>query len=143
MRNVYFVFAILSTFLSTAQNQEIEITIHRFFEGLSQRNETAVNNVSSPKIVIIEDDVIWNLDSLHKNISRKRPDDYRRINNLKFISTEVNKDVAWATYENEAKITGNGKSYLIRWLETAILLFTENKWKIKVLHSTTIERRNL
>lgn len=67
--------------------------------------------------------------------------DFKRTNKLDFTSTTIHGDVAWATYNLHSSITANGKDTEVYWMETVILIRDDDKkWKIKVLHSTRVNK---
>ncbi|CAN5720336.1 hypothetical protein BH11BAC4_BH11BAC4_21570 [soil metagenome] len=65
--------------------------------------------------------------------------DFKRINNIDFINTIVNRNTAWATYNLHSEITRNAKQTNVQWMETVVAVKEKKKWKIKVLHSTLIK----
>ncbi len=64
---------------------------------------------------------------------------FKRTNNLNFIKTEVKGNTAWVYYNNTAEMTINGKQRNANWLESAVLVKKDKDWKVKLLHSTTVQ----
>ena len=134
----------LTAFVSNAQNaKEQQNVIKQVFQAMSDRNEPILRSLCTKDIVIVEDAKLWNIDSLTLYLKKPIPNDYKRINSFKFISEVTNDNISSITYENQANISGKGNQYVIIWIETAILIREESKWKLKVIHSTTKEKRKI
>ena len=111
------------------------------FQGSSDRDFDELKAHCENDILILENGIIWNLDSLHEKINQnKLIADFKRTNTFEFMDTKVEKNVAWTTYTNEAEITKKGQHTFIKWIETAILIKNDKAWKIKVLHSTALKK---
>lgn len=140
-----FLFLFVMTVASLAEAQQkanvdqhaVEQTVINLFDALSNRDSILLKTNCTPDILLFENGQVWNLDTMMRIvISLKKMDDYKRINKIEFIHTEIHNDVAWVTYHNQADITVNGKHRVVKWVETVVLIKEKNKWKIKILHST-------
>ena len=121
--------------------QVVQQTVVQLFEVLSNRDSVALKSYCSPDIVLFENGATWNLDTLIlKGIKFNKASDFKRINTIDFIHTEISGNAAWTTYNNKAEIIANGKQYIIQWLETVVLIRQQKNWRIKLLHSTLIKR---
>ena len=136
----------LSTFLHaqrslTKDERDVQQTIIDFFESSSRRDSVGLANTAAPDVILFEYGQQWNMDTLiQKMIKRNTSQDFKRVNTFDFIKTLVDKDMAWVSYNLQSDISREGKQTMIRWIETVVLLRTEKKWRIKVLHSTMISR---
>ena len=127
--------------LLTKDQQEVQQTVIKLFEALSNRDSVSLKNYCDADIVLFENGSIWNADTLIlKAITLNTATDFKRINNIDFINTTVNRNTAWATYNLHSEITRNGKQATVQWMETVVAIKESKKWKIKVLHSTLIKR---
>jgi len=127
--------------LLTRNQHEVQQTVIKFFEALSNRDSVSLKNYCTADIALFENGSIWNADTLIlKAITLNTATDFNRINNIDFISTTVNKNTSWATYNLHSEITRNSKQATVQWMETVIAVKENKKWKIKVLHSTLIKR---
>ena len=124
----------------TESQKAVQNTVIKMFDALSNRDSSSLKFYCTSDILLFENGMVWNLDTLIQGIKLNQATDFKRINTIDFIETKVNKDVAWTTYNNQAEITKNCKHGFIKWMETVILIKEEKKWKIKVLHSTLIKR---
>ncbi|MDB5277997.1 MAG: hypothetical protein JWR61_2952 [Ferruginibacter sp.] len=140
-----FVLAILFTALlqaqSTASQRAVQQTVTKLFDALSNRDAVSLKQYCADDISLYEYGMAWNLDTLiNRAITLNTATDFKRINTFEFINTTINKDVAWTTYHLSSEITKDGKQASVKWMETVIAIKKQNKWKIKVLHSTLIKR---
>lgn len=118
------------------ERQAVQQTVINFFDALAKRDTVALRFYCVPEILLFENGGVWNLDTLVQGIRQNQATDFKRINSIEFIHTEIKKDIAWTTYNNQADITRNGKQRTVKWVETVILLKEKKNWKIKLLHST-------
>jgi hypothetical protein len=148
MKN-FFLWAILffvSTVFVRAQNksddkqQAVQKAVIDLFQGLADRNLDKLKQNCTTDVLILEHGAVWNLDTLIQKVSQNTAPDFKRINTFEFIETKVSGQMAWTTYNNQAEVTRNGKTGVIKWIETAILTKEDGKWKIKTLHSTLLKR---
>jgi hypothetical protein len=121
----------------TTDQGDVQKTVINLFDALSNRDSILLKANCTADVLLFENGQVWNLDTMMRIvISLKKLDDYKRMNKIEFIHTEIHKDVAWVTYHNQADITVTGKHRVVKWVETVILINEKNKWKIKILHST-------
>ena len=125
---------------STSQ-QEVQQTVIRMFEALSNRDSVSLKNYCSTDITLYEYGQSWNMDTLIlKAITQNRSPDFKRTNSFDFISTTAGKTMAYVTYHLNSSVTRDGKQVTVQWLETIVLVKERNQWKVKHLHSTLIKR---
>ena len=123
------------------EQRQVQQTVINFFESLSKRDSVSLKSYCANDITLFENGKIWNADTLiHNAITLNTASDFKRSNTLDFISTTVNGNIAWATYNLHSVMTRNGTLTTVQWMETIIAIKEKNSWKIKVLHSTLIKR---
>lgn len=150
MKKSVFLSILLSGILLTATGQEkaspaqqtVQSVIRGVFEAISAMDMESVQSYCKPDIKILESGKIWNLDSLALRVNgAKAAANLKRVNNIDFLDTRINGNVAWTYYNNEAIFTSGDKTFSIKWLESAVLVREKGEWKISFLHSTTLERK--
>lgn len=145
MRKISFLFFLLFSGVLQAQSidsrqKAVQQTIVNMFDALSKRDSVSLKMYCAADIRLYEYGQTWNLDTLiNKAIRLNRATDFKRINTIDFINTTISSEAAWATYNNRADITMNGKQITIKWLETVVLVKEQESWKIKVLRSSLIK----
>ena len=148
MKKVIFLTIAISatTFLQAQQlfsKKQIEIqqTVVKMFQALSDRDSIALKSYCSPDITLYEYGQTWNIDSLiRKAITMNQSADFERTNTFEFIYTESSKTTAWVTYRLNTIVTKDSNKSDIQWLETVVLAKQKKHWKVKHLHSTLLKR---
>lgn len=111
--------------------------IIHFFDGLSSLRDDQFVAQTTKDFLLLEGGLIWNNDTLIKRIQPAKLDpSFSRINHFTFLQSQVQGNMAWVSYWNEAKFIRKGQSSTVKWLESVVLIREENKWKIKLMHST-------
>ena len=116
----------------------IEITISRFFDGISEIHEEKLRATVTEDFILLENGHLWNMDTLVTKVKNPKNPGIRRVNKFEFIKTEREGNTAWVSYHNTADFSLNEKQQTVKWLESAVLRKEKGKWKIKLLHSTRI-----
>lgn len=123
------------------KEQEVQQTIIKFFEALSNRDSTNLKHYITDDILLLEYGSTWNVDTLiQKAIISNTSSDFNRKNTFNFFRTNVHGKTAWVNYHLYSDITKDRKQSSVHWLETVVMIKVKNKWKIKLLHSTLISR---
>ncbi|WP_247237114.1 DUF4440 domain-containing protein [Telluribacter sp. SYSU D00476] len=125
----------------TKEQKEVEQMVVLFFDALTEASIPKMQETVTEDFLLLEDGMVWNMDTLQVKFAVTRPADYKRLNSFDFFNTVVKGNVAWTNYENTAVVTRNQKETTIRWMESAILEKTRKGWRIRVLHSTVIRRK--
>ncbi len=121
---------------------EIQQTVVKMFQALSNRDSIALKFYCSPDITLYEYGQTWNIDTLiRKAITMNQSADFKRTNTFDFINIKTDETTAWATYWLSSFITKDAKETAIQWLETVVLSRHKKMWKIKHLHSTLIKKK--
>lgn len=139
---LFFSIAVQSQKLSTQDEQEVQEVVVKFFDTLSARDSVALKKYCSADILLLERGAVWNLDSLIRlAITENTANDFRRKNSFEFINTEVDTQTAWTTYDLQSEIFRHGKQIHVHWLETVVAVKENDRWKIKLLHSTLLNEK--
>ena len=144
MRKIILLFIAISfsTLLQAQQvfnkdQREVQQSVINLFEALSKRDSISLKKYCAADIKLIEYGSTWNMDTLIlKAITLNTAGDFKRINTINFISTEVNGNTAWANYHLQSEITRNGKLSTVRWIETVVAVKEDKDGRLKycILH---------
>lgn len=125
----------------TRQEQVVQQCIIKLFDEISINNAAGIKLYCLDDVKFYEYGQIWTIDTFLQKLSTlPGPSQYNRANKFDFVSTSVKGNIAWATYYLESTITRTGKTDIIKWMETVILLKEKNQWKLSVLHSTRLSK---
>ena len=128
-------------FSSKAQ-LEVQQTVIKLFDALSARDAEAMRSVCTKDVRFNEYGETWTIDTLiHEAITKNTETDFKLTNKLDFLSTSIQGDVAWTTYNLHSSVISKGRNIEVYWMETVIAVREEKKWKIKVLHSTNLDKK--
>ena len=135
---------LFTSLVSFSNSQDLlpEKTIVEAFDAIAQLDIDRLKSHCTDDIIIIENGPIWNMDSLiQRLLPRKSDTSFKRINKIDFLQTEIEGNTAWTYYINQAAGISNNKPFEVKWIESAVLINQNGNWKIKLLHSTVLERK--
>lgn len=125
----------------TADQQNVQQTIIKMFEALSNRDSVSLKAYCTNDVSFYEYGERWNIDTMIlKAITLNKAAEFKRVNSFDFINSTIDKRMALVNYRLQSIITRDGKQSTVQWLETIVLLKEKKQWKIKHLHSTLIKR---
>jgi ketosteroid isomerase-like protein len=125
-------------FAQSSEDQQVRQVLINLFEALSENNLTEMQKFMTPDIKILEHGLIWNMDTLVAITAKPRPANFKRVNTIDFFQTEVHGDFAFVSYNNKADISSSAGKRNVTWLESAVLVRSGGKWRVKLLHSTRV-----
>jgi ketosteroid isomerase-like protein len=129
------------SFNEQLRQQEIQQTVVKMFQAMSDRDSIALKSYCSPDVTFYEYGQIWNIDTfIRKAVVMNQSADFERTNSFEFINTESGKTSALVTYRLSSVIIKDAKKTNIQWLETVVLTKQRKLWKVKHLHSTMLKR---
>jgi hypothetical protein len=111
------------------------VTVQEFFAATSASDHNRLRAIATEDFQLLEVGEVWDIDKL---ISVIQPTDMKRLNYFNLISTKVMENVAWVSYWNKAKFVRGDNEGQAYWLESAVLIKSNSKWRIQMLHSTRI-----
>lgn len=127
---------LVSSTTTYSQKDSVEASVISFFDGLAELDATKLKAWTTADFLLLEDGEVWNMDTLISMIAPMKGRNFKRVNRFSFIATEQKGDIAWVSYHNTAVFTVNERQQTRDWLESAVLVRQEGRWKIKLLHST-------
>ena len=108
------------------------------FAAMSKHDGEAMQDTSTADFQLLEDGEIWTMQKLVTAVQPKgKP--YQRNNFFKQIRARQDGDMAWVSYWNKAEIQRAAETRTIVWLESAVMVNVNGRWKIQMLHSTRVE----
>ena len=144
-RLVIILYLLLITFTGlsvNAQNNNIKAvqeTINTFFKAFSEGNFKYIEQTSTLDFLLLEQGMIWNLDTLQNKLAKPKPAGYSRKNRFEFFETRLTGKRAWVGYHNYADFETAAGKRTIHWLESAVLVKEKKSWKLEMMHSTRVQ----
>lgn len=142
MKKLFFITLLViasAQLFAQAEKKPIEASIVGFFNGLSLVNADTLKYYTTTDFLLLESGEIWNLDTLVNKVMPMKNLNISRVNAFEFITIEQQGKMAWVGYHNAATYRMGDKERVAKWLETAVLVKEQGRWKIRMLHSTKLE----
>jgi ketosteroid isomerase-like protein len=138
---LFFVLSVLHAQNLSSEEKAINETLTALFDALARKDTATLKYHCTKDVIILEDKEIWNLDTLISLVGPNTDTSFKRVNRIDFIETKVRGKTGWTCYHNQANISRRGRQITVKWLETAIFVKEDRRWKMRVLHSTLVERK--
>ncbi len=112
--------------------------VKELFAAMSKHDGDAMRETSTEDFQLLEDGEDWTMRQLVDAVQPKgKP--YERKNFFSQIRARQTGDVAWVSYWNKAEIIRESKLRTVVWLESAVMVKEQGRWKVQLLHSTRLE----
>lgn len=127
----------LSGFVDAADHPAFQ-PVKELFAAMSKHDGKAMQETSTDDFQLLEHGEDWTMQQLVDAVQPKgKP--YVRKNFFNQIRAYQKGDVAWISYWNKAEITRDGGLRTVVWLESAVVVKEDNRWKVQLMHSTRLE----
>lgn len=127
-----------------ADIDSVKSLISKSFQAIfSDLDSTAVSKYYTNDFILLENGEVWNNDSIANYIRKGQANkqEYSRLNRFDFLKSVHNENSIWVAYDNYAVFVKEkdtlGKAH---WLESAVAIKENNKWKLQLLHSTMVRK---
>ncbi|WP_281558015.1 nuclear transport factor 2 family protein [Thalassomonas sp. RHCl1] len=146
-KSLIVVLSLVITTSAYAQEKPFRV-VQELFSAMSAIDHKKMQAVVTDDFQLLEAGEDWDMQDL---IDVIKPSDYNRRNYFHLINSRVYGDIAWVSYWNKAtfskeknkeKNEGNSEQ-AVAWLESAVLVKQDNRWKIQMLHSTRIKAEQI
>ena len=115
--------------------------VKELFAAMSKHDGEAMQATATDDFQLLEHGEDWTMQRLIDAVQPKgKP--YERKNFFNQIRARQVGDVAWISYWNKAEILREGNLRTVVWLESAVVVKEDDRWKVQLLHSTRLEPDN-
>ena len=112
--------------------------VKELFAAMSKHDGRAMQQTSTKDFQLLEHGEDWTMQKLINAVQPKgKP--YERKNFFKQIRARQKGDVAWVSYWNKAEIHRDSDVRTLVWLESAVVVKEDNRWKVQLMHSTRLD----
>ena len=123
-----------------AVEQLVKDAFDQVWSGL---DTSAVTRLHTADFLLLEHGEVWTNDTIQNYQLREQPNaaaqGYTRTNEFDFLETVADGKTVWTAYHNYGTWTvGDSVLFELHWLESAVGVYTEDGWKLKMLHSTRV-----
>ncbi|MAI73692.1 MAG: hypothetical protein CMM01_22725 [Rhodopirellula sp.] len=127
-----------STSVAEAADYPAFEPVKALFAAMSEKDGKAMQDTSTEDFQLLEHGEEWSMQKLVAVVQANgKP--HQRKNFFKQIRTRQTGDMAWVSYWNKAEIQRATELKILVWLESAVMVKVDGKWKIQMLHSTRVE----
>ena len=121
-----------------AQDHPAFQPVKELFAAMSKHDGKAMQETSTEDFQLLEHGEDW---TMQKLVDAVQPNGkpYVRKNFFSQIRARQEGNVAWVSYWNKAQISREGALRTVVWLESAVVVKENDRWKIQMMHSTRLD----
>lgn len=138
-------FSVFSQSTNSRDAKEVEKLIKNSFDEIfSGYQAEKLTDFYTEDFLLLEQGEIWDMKIIRDYLAKAKsnPNPPIRTNRFEFIRTIVEGNRAWVAYHNYATISRDGQILReIYWLESATAIRTAKGWRLDMLHSTRVEKK--
>ncbi|MGB7326042.1 MAG: nuclear transport factor 2 family protein [Rubripirellula sp.] len=112
--------------------------VKELFAAMSKHDGKAMQETATRDFQLLEHGEFWTMQKLVDAVQPKGKPQERK-NFFQQIQARQKGDVVWVSYWNKAEIRRESKVRTIVWLESAVMVREESRWKVQLMHSTRLE----
>lgn len=108
-------------------------------------DSTEISNYHTDDFIILEHGEVWDNDRIKEYIrgQLKRENRPLRKNRMEYISVEKYGESIQMAYNNYAEfVRADTLVAKLQWLESALAVKTKEGWRLKMMHSTRVQKSN-
>jgi ketosteroid isomerase-like protein len=124
-----------------AEDHPAFMAVKELFAAMSLHDGEAMRATSTDDFQLLEHGEDWTMQQLVDAV-QPNGNPYERKNFFRQIRARQSGDVAWLSYWNKAEIHSERGMRTIVWLESAVVVKEQDRWKVQLLHSTRLEPNN-
>ena len=127
--------------ISEAEEHPAFQPVNDLFAAMSMHDGKAMKETATDDFQLLEHGEDLTMQRLIYAVQPKgKP--YDRLNFFNQIRARQVGDVAWVSYWNKAEIRREGQLRTVVWLESAVMVRENDRWKIQLLPTTRLEPEN-
>ncbi|MEP3482301.1 MAG: nuclear transport factor 2 family protein [Fuerstiella sp.] len=135
---VWFCGFLLMSGIAEAKDHPAFQPVKELFAAMSKHDGQAMQQAATEDFQLLEHGENWTMQKLVDAVQPKGQPSERK-NFFKQIRAHQKGDVAWVSYWNKAEIRRESGLRTLVWLESAVMVKTNNQWKVQLMHSTRLE----
>lgn len=122
------------------EEEAVEATVVDFFEAITGYDYETLRRLVTSDFELVEDTLVLDvqgfIDFIEPYENRGATITYR----FSDFNTEVRGPVGWTSYRNEGLLAVGEDEIPLEWLESAVLLKVDDRWRIDRLQSSPVRR---
>lgn len=130
-----------SSSASAAEKEAVEETVHAFFDAIYGYHYDSLRSVTTSDFELVEDTLVMSTSDFVEFSRSFKKKGVTFSHELSDFNTELRGPVGWTRWRNEAVMTVGDQQRTLRFLESAVLVQSDGRWKIDRLQSTPLHGR--
>lgn len=124
--------------VANAEDHPAFQAVKELFAAMSKHDGKAMQETATEDFQLLEHGEDWTMEKLVDAVQPKgKP--YERKNFFSQIRARQSGDVVWVSYWNKAEIRRESGLRTVVWLESAVMIREDGRWKVQLMHSTRLE----
>lgn len=141
VRGVWFCSLLVLSHVVVAADHPALQPVKELFAAMSKHDGKAMQETATEDFQLLEHGEDWTMQKLIDAVQPKgKP--YVRRNFFCQIRAREKGDIAWISYWNKAEIQSESVGRTVVWLESAVMIKKDDRWKVQLLHSTRLEPKD-
>lgn len=124
--------------IAVAEDHTAFQPVKELFAAMSKHDGQAMQAQATADFQLLEHGEEWTMQKLVDAVQPKG-EPYERKNFFKQIRARQEGNVAWLSYWNKAEIRSSRGLRTVVWLESAVIVREDDRWKVQLLHSTRLD----
>jgi len=124
--------------------KQVEQVVQGVFDDVwAAKKAEAITKYQTKDFVLLEHGEVWTNDTIANwcKKSKLRDDGTKRINKFDFFKAEKEGNRIWMAYHNYATFKKDTLTSKAQWLESIVAIKQDSVWKLEMMHSTYVPRR--
>jgi hypothetical protein len=113
----------------------VEQTLRDYYKAISDREFKKLESLSTKELIIYENGLIWNNDSVAKAFNGVNKTSFQLVN----LETKVDCNSARVRYMTLGKVKLPDTTYHPKFTESATFIKEKGNWKIEFIHSSPMQ----
>ena len=132
-------FAFLLNFVVFGQTDDKSVegareTLIGFYDALAKADADGMSVYVSSDYLLIEEGKVWDFEMLKKEVQALEGLEFTRINSIEFLEERKPGENVILVYNNGADIDLGDQRLVYEWLESAVLVWESEEWRILLMH---------
>jgi len=124
-----------------AEVRQIQSVRQDFFNAIAASDYQGMREQCAPDFQLLENGEVMDVEGLI-NLVKAGGGKTRIVYSFEDIRTRIEGQSAWSSYRNRAVVTRGDKTSSVEWLESAVFVRKNGRWKMVLLHSTVVKPKN-
>ncbi|MDX1925824.1 MAG: nuclear transport factor 2 family protein [Pirellulaceae bacterium] len=124
--------------IAVAEDHPAFQPVKELFAAMSKHDGQAMQGNATEDFQLLEHGEVWTMQKLVDAVQPKG-EPFERKNFFKQIRARQEGNMVWLSYWNKAEIRSSRGLRTVVWLESAVIVKEDDRWKVQLMHSTRLD----